>query len=460
MQRASRTADRTTESAVDVTRRLAEYASSMTLQDIPEEVVAIAKQCLLDWLGVTLAGAQEPLTQKLLDYVRAEGCGDHATLIGLGARGSAGQAALVNGSAGHALDYDDVLRVLRGHPTAPVAPSALAIAERDLKSGEDLLVAFVAGVETEARVGALIGEAHYMKGWHQTATVGTFGAAAASARLLGLDGAATATALGIAGTQAAGLKSMFGTMCKPLHAGKAAANGLLAAELALRGFTSGTDVLECAQGFAATQADGIDPDAALEDLGTLFHTPRLLFKYHAACYGTHAGIECGRAIHGNPAFDIAKVERVDVNVPARTMGMCNILEPTDGLEIKFSHRFTAALALAGEETGSLEVYSERFAERPDLVALRDKIAIHGREDYSPNQTDITVHQSDGTVLREARDMAIPNEDLSDQSSKLETKFRALAAPLIGDANTDRTVDLIQTLEEQEDVAALAASCRG
>ena len=151
MERAPDTTDVTIDATTDVTQRLADYASGLTLKDIPEDVRAIAKQCLLDWLGVTLAGAQEPLTQKLLDYARAEGCGDHATLIGLDGRGSVSQAALINGSAGHALDYDDVLKLLRGHPTAPVAPVALAFAERDLSSGADLLVAFIAGVENRSQ---------------------------------------------------------------------------------------------------------------------------------------------------------------------------------------------------------------------------------------------------------------------------------------------------------------------
>jgi len=450
----------TTQRDTNVTRRLAEHASAFRLDKAPEAAIKVAKQCILDWIGVTLAGAREPLTQKLLDYVRAEGCGDQATLVGLGGRCSTSQAALVNGAAGHALDYDDVLRALRGHPTAPVAPAILALAERDLKSGADVLAAFIAGVETEARVGTLMGDSHYLNGWHSTGTNGTFGAAAAAAWLLGLDAAQTATALGIAATQAAGLKSMFGTMCKPFHAGKAAMNGLMAAELAARGFSSRDDALECDQGYAATQTESYDPEGALDRLGEHFWTPNLLFKYHAACYGTHAGIECARAIRVNPAFNPDKVVRVDVRVPLRTLGMCNIPEPTTGLEIKFSHRFTTALALAGEETGSLEVYSEKMAARPDLVTLRDKIRIVGGEDLGPNQTNITVHQNDGAVIREQRDMAIPNADLDAQWDKIETKFRALAAPLVGDKSTDRTVALVSRLEEQEDIAALMAAVAG
>ena len=446
----------TSTTPTEVTRPLAAFASSLTFEQIPDPVALVAKQCILDWIGVTLAGAQDELTQILLDYARSEGCGDHATLIGLGTRGSVSQAALINGSAGHALDYDDVLRIMRGHPTAPVAPPVLALAERDLKSGADVITAFVAGVETEARVGAFMGESHYLMGWHQTATGGSFGAAAASARMMGLDPDTTATALGIAGTQAAGLKAMFGTMCKPLHAGKAAANGVLAAELAKRGFTGRADILECPQGFGATQSTTTDPAAAVSDLGEEFWMPNLLFKYHAACYGTHAGIECARGIRAHPAFDVDKIEKVAINTAERTMGMCNILEPTTGLEVKFSHRFTAALALAGEETGSLDVYSEEMAARPDLVALRDKISVLGHDDFGANCTDITVHQSDGTVIRESRDMAIPNSDIAAQWDKVETKFRALAKPLVGAEKTDRIVESMRNLENLDDVATLMA----
>ncbi len=448
----------TTQGSTDVTRRLAELASGMTFEKLPATAVEVAKQCLLDWLGVTLAGAQEPLVQKLLDFAAADGLGDKTTLIGLNARGTASQAALINGSAGHALDYDDCLRALKGHPTAPVAPVVFAVAERDGISGKDLLTAFVAGVEAEARVGMLMGDGHYLNGWHSTATNGTYGAAAAAARLLGLDGAATSTAFGIAGTQAAGLKASFGTMCKPLHAGKAAMNGLLAAELAARGFTGRDDILECNQGYGFTQTDSYDEAAALDDLDSHFWTPNVLFKYHAACYGTHAGIESAGAIRQHPAFDLAKIERIDVTAPSRTMNMCNIPEPTTGLEVKFSHRHTTAMALTGEPTGDPALYDEKTASRPDLVALRGKVTVGGDDTVGPNETHLTVHLSDGTVIREQRDMAIPNTDLKDQWNKLESKFRALATPLIGEANTERAITIVGELETREGIQDLLEAC--
>ncbi len=442
-----------------VTDRLAAFVHELSLDAAPEPVARVAKHCILDWLGVTIAGAGEPLVAKLLDYCRADGLGGAASLVGLGLRGSPSQAALVNGSAGHALDYDDVLRQVRGHPTAPVLPAALAIAERDHRSGLDLLTAFVAGVELDCRIGELLGDGHYARGWHGTATIGHFGAAAACGRLLGLDGRAMATAMGLAGTQAAGLKAVFGTMAKPLHAGKAAMNGVLAAELAARGFTCSTAVLDDPQGYPAVATEAPDPAAALADLDGHFFIVGALFKYHAACYGAHAGIECGHAIRRHPAFAADKVQRIDMVVPPPTLAMCNIWEPETGLEMKFSHRLTTAAALAGADTGDPALYDVETTRRADLVALRDKVAVRGEPGLARRAAEVTVHLEDGTVLREARDMDLPNPDLDDQGVKLEAKFRALATPVLGPAAAQEVVALVAALERLDDVSILADRCR-
>src|SRR5208283_3122995 len=170
------------------------------------------------------------------------------SVIGHSIRVPALSAALVNSAAAHALDYDDVNMAMPGHPSVAILPGLLALAELHHSSGREVVAAFVAGYETACHIGMVLSPGHYNLGFHSTGTVGALGAAAACARLLGLDAETTATALGIAGTQAAGLKSQFGTMCKPFHAGKAAQNGLLAARLAARGFTSRTDIVECVQG--------------------------------------------------------------------------------------------------------------------------------------------------------------------------------------------------------------------
>ncbi len=248
--------------ATNLTELLAARAASLRWEDIPESARAVARQCLLDYLGVAIAGAGEPLVRLLFDEMRDAGGAGQASVIGHAVVLPALSAALVNGAAAHALDYDDVNVAIPGHPSVAILPGLLALAELERASGRELGAAFVAGYETACRIGAALQPGHYNLGFHATGTVGSIGAAAACARLLGLSAAATAAALGIAATQAAGLKAQFGTMCKPFHAGKAAQNGLLAARLAARGFASRADIVECAQGFAATHSADFSPEAA------------------------------------------------------------------------------------------------------------------------------------------------------------------------------------------------------
>ena len=209
---------------------------------------------MLDYIGVGLAGADDPLVLILLDELLEPGADTQASVIGHPIGLPVLSAALVNGAAAHALDYDDVNLAMPGHPSVAILPGLLALAEQQRSSGRELIAAFVAGYETACRIGIAMRPGHYGRGFHATGTVGCFGAAAACARLLGLDADTTAQALGIAGTQASGLKSQFGTMCKPFHAGKASQNGLLAARLAARGFSSRPDFVECEQGFARPTA--------------------------------------------------------------------------------------------------------------------------------------------------------------------------------------------------------------
>ncbi|MFT5447608.1 MAG: 2-methylcitrate dehydratase PrpD [Gammaproteobacteria bacterium] len=441
----------------EVTRLLSENASSITFDRLPADVVTVTKHCLLDWLAVTMAGALEPLTQQLTDFVSSEGGAPQATLIGTGGKVSAGQAALVNGSAGHALDYDDVLRLLNGHPTAPVMPAILAVAENRGASGRALIEAFVAGVETESRVGGVMGEGHYAGGWHATGTNGHFGAAAGVARLLGLDCATTAMALGIAGTQAAGLKAMFGTMCKPLHAGKAAQNGLFAAEMASRGFISNPAVIECLQGFGDTQTDTFAPEKGLDGIGDVFLIPTIRFKYHAACYGTHAPIDAAVTCRENPAFNHDEVEKIEIRVTSRCLRMCNIPAPTSGLEAKFSLRFTVGLALCGVDTGRLDTFDDAIVGREDVMALCNKGVVVGDDTLERNESRITVHMRDGTVLSQQTDLSAPITDLDLTWGRLQTKFRGLAEPIVGAAQTEQMLEIVSDLENVTSLSPLLAA---
>jgi 2-methylcitrate dehydratase PrpD len=370
-----------------ITGTLAARAAGLRFASLPEDIVELAQQCLLDWLGVTIAGAGDQAARIVRDEVMSQGGHPQASLIGRPQKVSSHQAALINGVASHALDYDDVNWSLEGHPSVAIIPGLLALAEHRGASGADFITAFLAGYETACRIGKLVSPSHYKRGFHATSTIGSFGAAAACARLLGLDAEQTAIALGIAGTQAAGLKSMFGTMCKPFHAGKAAQNGLLAASLAARGFDSRPDVLECVQGFAQTQSDDYNLEAAIEDPPGGYHLRGNLFKYHAACYMTHSAIECARRL--TERFNIApeSVREVIVHVDPALEGVCNIPEPKTGLEAKFSLRLMTAFALANVDTASIESYSKDNCA--GLAWLRDKVRVAFRE-YPLTKCDVEI----------------------------------------------------------------------
>ena len=430
---------------------LARRIQGIRYDALPPAVVQVARQCVLDWIAVTLRAADEPLVRMLAEQVLAEGGKAQASLVGLGARVSVRQAALVNGAASHALDYDDVNVRMTGHPTVAVLPAALALAQSNGASGKDLLAAFTAGYETVCLVGGMVSPGHYARGFHVTGTVGTFGAAAACAHLLRLNTGQTLTALGIAGTQAAGLKSMFGTMCKPLHAGKASENGLLAAQLAARGFTARPDVLECAQGFAATQTDTFDPDVAAD---TRYNLPDNLFKYHASCYQTHAAIEAIRSLRAEHRFSASDVDRVVLRHDAGADTVCNIPTPKSGLETKFSLRMLTAYALLGIDTADIDSYTDERTQLPELTVLRDKVSVRFTAGWPITRSEVAILLSDGRELFAAHDSGVPETNLDRQTERLVEKFNSLAGPRLGGSRTRSVIDTVLSLEQLPDVRAL------
>ncbi|MDA0656785.1 MAG: MmgE/PrpD family protein [Proteobacteria bacterium] len=444
--------------AQGLTAKLADHAASLRFKDLPDDVVSIARCCFIDWLGVTLAAHDDPITDMLVTEAKEQGGNCQATVIGDGLKTSISQAALINGTVSHALDYDDVNLNMIGHPSVITFAAMLGLAERDGCSGRDFITAFVAGTEIGCRIGKqLMGESHYQKGWHMTGTAGTFAATASAGQLLGLDGDTMTTAFGIAASQAAGLKSNFGTMCKPMHAGKACQNGLFAASMAKRGWTSNPEILECVQGFGDTQTGAFTPDLALDGLGERFMTRGMLFKFHAACYGTHAAIEATREMregHGVKADDIASVE---LHVPSGYLKMCNIHEPKTGLEGKFSLRFTTAMGLLGEDTGRMDSYSEAKCAAPALVAMRDRIQVVANDDLEHDHAvaDLRVTKKDGVVVRQTGAVYEPESDQDLQWSRLVEKFQGLATPVIGADKAGQIVDQVGKLETLDKVGPIA-----
>lgn len=438
----------------DLTRALAERAMALRYDELPAPVRELARQCILDYLGVALAGAQDPLVQILLDEMAEAGGSPQASIIGHSARLPMLSAALVNGAAAHALDYDDVNMAMPGHPSVAILPGLLALAEVKGSSGREVTAAFVAGYETACRIGAALQPGHYNLGFHSTGTVGSFGAAAACAHLLGLDAEATARALGIAGTQAAGLKSQFGTMCKPFHAGKAAQNGLLAARLAQRGFSSRTDIVECVQGFALTHGPDFVPNAALATPAAGFHLLANLFKYHAACYFTHAPIECARRLRAEHRLTPDMIAGITLRLDASCDRVCNIPVPVDGLQSKFSLRQTVAMALAGVDTASLGGYSAENTRDPGLVRLRDRVRFEWQHNWPQTLCELELDLVDGRRVSARHDAGIPAADITEQGDRLAAKFDVLVAPVLGAPRVRELREMISGLDNIADIRSL------
>ncbi|HVH81207.1 MAG TPA: MmgE/PrpD family protein, partial [Stellaceae bacterium] len=251
-----------------------------------------------------------------------------------------------------------------------------------------------------------------------------------------------------------GLKSQFGTMCKPFHAGKAAQSGLLAARLAARGFSSRPDLVECEQGFAATHAPDFHPEKAHAEPKRGFHIFNNLFKYHAACYMTHAPIECGRQLRdqGVAPADIAAIKLAAHSAIEK---VCNIPAPTNGLEAKFSLRQTVAMAFAGVDTASLGAYSVAAATDPALVGLRERVDLDFREDMPEAGAEITVELKDGRHASATFDAGIPMADIAAQGKRLAAKFDALAAPVVGAARARELRAAVAGLDNLADIGVVA-----
>jgi 2-methylcitrate dehydratase PrpD len=436
---------------------LVDFVLGLELGSLPEAVTEAAGLCLTDWVGVAIRGSTEPLAGALDAVIAAAGGDPQATVVGRGRRTSALLAALANGAQGHALDFDDTHLASIVHGSAPVAPAVLAMAEWRRRPGARALEAFVAGFEVETRIGRVIGPMLAARGWHVTALLGHFGAAAAAGKLLGLTAPELGQALGIAGTQAAGLEQSLGTMCKPLHPGKAAMNGLLAALLAREGFTGPPGILDERPGLPGTFVGVADLTPALEDLGKRFEILDNSTKLYAACHLLHATIDAGRAMRARSAPLPEAIADVECHVHPLAVKVAAIPEPRTGLEAKFSAAYCAALALTRGEASE----SDFMAPDPDLLGLAGRIRPVADPALGIPEARLRVRLRDGRVLDEVVRAArgTPGHPVSRQD--VEEKFRRLAGVVLPAAQVGRLLETLRHLPALPDVGALAAlTCKG
>ncbi len=429
--------------APTLVQALARFATGPV--DITKTARLVGALSALDWLAVGRAGVSEPVAASLRALAQEEGGAGQAHVFGATQRFPARMAALVNGATSHALDYDDTHFAHIGHPSVAVIPAALAIAERDDLSLDRMLEAALTGMELSIRVGLWLGRSHYRAGFHQTATAGAFGAAAAAARLIGLDAGRMAHVLGLVATRAAGLKAQFGTDAKPYNAGLAAAAGVQAAQLVAAGLRANPQAMQGASGFGATHHGEGDVAAALDRLGEVWLFEDVSHKFHACCHGLHAALEAARTL------DIAapEIAEMRVTINPRWMDVCNLAAPETGLGAKFSFRTVLAMRALGHDTARLESFGASVCADPRLHSLRERIEVVADATMAETATVLAVLRRDGTWLETRHDLRSAGG-----LAVREERVRAKARGLIGADVAEQAWGMLRTAAPASDFAGL------
>lgn len=444
-------------SDVGATRALARYGVASRFDDLPAAVVHEARRALVNWAGCAIGASGHQTVENAWHALRPFAGASQATLLGRAERTDILHAALLNGISSHVFDFDDTHPVSLVHPSGPVASAILALGEWRHASGRDLINAFVTGVEVECRVATAVLPAHYEVGWHITATAGVFGAAAASARLLGLSEQQTVWALGLAATQAAGLREMFGSMGKSLHPGRAAQNGLAAALLAQSDFTSAETGIEGKRGFAHVLSTTVDLSRCAEDLGTRYELPQNTYKPYACGLVIHPAIDGCVQLRDAPGVSPEAVKRIDLLVHPLVLELTGKTAPRNGLEGKFSVFHSAAVALI-DGAGTEAQFSDARVNAPEVVALREKVHAQVDPALALEAARVRLILQDGSTRELAIDHCSGSRERPLTDAQLDDKFRAQCRAVIGARRTEAALALLRRLDEVDDVRACGRAC--
>jgi len=440
---------------VGVTRTLAEYLAASRLEDIPRAVRHEATRSFLNWVGCAIGGSRHDAVENALAAMSPFAGVGQATLAGRSMRVDAMTAALINGISGHVLDFDDAQpRNTNINPSCSVAPAALALGEHLHASGADVLHAFLLGLEVECRIANTVW-AQGSTRWFANSMAGVFGAAAAAGTLLRLDPRHMTWALGIAATQAAGLRVVFGTMSKSFIVGRAAQNGMTAALLAARGFTSSESSLEAPQGVAAVFGPDADPAPIVRNLGQEYEVSHNVYKPFACGIVLHAAIDACIRVRNEHALSAPEIETVELQVNPATITVTGHPAPATGLEGKFSIVHCGAVALIDGAAGEAQ-FSDARVTAPDVLALRARIRPVAVETLARHQALVRVKLKDGRILESRVEHALGSLGNPLKDSDIEAKLRGLAAGILPAAVADRLIEACWKIEELNDVSQLAS----
>jgi 2-methylcitrate dehydratase PrpD len=438
----------------EVTRALARYATEVRLADLPDAVTRQGVRTLLNWTGCAIGGSRHEAVDRAIAALDPF-CGARVALMpGRSERVDMFLAALVAGISSHVFDYDDTHLKTIIHPAGPVASAILAWAQHRPVRGAEFLNALLIGIETECRIGNAVYPSHYDLGWHITGTCGTFGSAAACGRLMGLDAAQIACALGLAASQPVGLKIQFGSMTKSFHPGRAAQNGLLAALLAAQGYTADPAALEGRDGWAQALSREHDWRQVTEGLGTRFESALNTYKPFACGIVTHPGIDAAIQLRNEFALQAAQISAVTLRANPLVLSLTGKTDPRSGLEAKFSIYYCVAAGVVYGAAGERQ-FSDAAVSDPATVALRKRIAVLTDPAIAPEQAELTIRLTDGRVLARRVEHAIGSVERPMSDAALEAKFTDLADGILPPARIRHAIELCRGVAGLDDAAQIA-----
>lgn len=440
--------------APPITKMLGKFIAEHPSRGWDNDVDQEAHRTLLNWLGCAIGAAHHEAAQSALRAVQFLEPAAQATVLGRTERVDVANAALINGITSHTFDFDDTHLKTIIHPAGPVCSAVLALAEKTGATGRQVIDAIVIGIDVSCRIGNMIYPDHYDRGWHITGTTGTLGAAAACARLLGLDAEHATMALGIAASQPVGLRDQFGTMTKPFHPGGAAKAGLMSALLAQNGFTASPRAIEAPRGFAQVISTKFDWTEVMEQLGTRFEIS----------FNSYKPFACGIVIH--PSIDACvqlqqrgiqpeQVERIELQVHPLVLELTGKKEPADGLAAKFSVYHGCAAGLIFGKAGEAQ-YDDAIVQRPDVIDLRRKVQATVNPDMDEAAASVAAVLKNGERVQVEVEHAIGSLQRPMSNSDLERKFHDLAAPVIGEKRTTEVINACWFLADAANVRGLCA----
>lgn len=437
-----------------LTKEVGKYISSGNF-NLPNEIVEAVKISLLDWIAVTISGSGEDAPKIVRKSLNVENVAGNTTVIGTKTKTLPYLSSLVNGTAAHALDFDDVHVDEPGHPGAVVNSAAFAVAESINASGYQLIEAIATGIHVMFSVNSGMMPEHYAAGWHNTGTLGHMGSTAAAAKLLGLDENKCIHALGIAGIQMAGLRASFGNMGKPFHAGKAAMNGVISASLASNGFIAPEDIIGGKNGLLEVMTPQARPERILETLYGENQVKFLRYKRFSSCLATHSTIE--NAIELKNAFQIKSedIEKIICTVYPRLLEIAAIENPVTGLEGKFSVKFCAAAALL-KGCLSPEDFNEKTVALPEITNLMSKIVLVPENSYTEGRSaKMNIITKDGSEYCHFTDLKELQADQEKQKKDVIEKYRTISSAILKPDAVEPLLEHIMNLDSLPDVTKLS-----